>query len=165
MKKKSKYMKPKLELTSSLLARRTFKINGHTIEAGKPFDWKRLSIGWRRVVQLHDARFIVIAEVIEEKAPEAPKAPVIPPVEDIPPAPPEEKTPPPPKQETAEVAPETPASEEDTVYAPEVPSVVIDAVVHHRGGGWYDVLKNGIAVNEKPIRKDEAESLASSVKL
>lgn len=31
--------------------------------------------------------------------------------------------------------------------------------VHHRGYGWYDVLgANGVAVNEAPLRKAEAEA-------
>jgi hypothetical protein len=32
--------------------------------------------------------------------------------------------------------------------------------VVHKGGGWYDVLKGGEALNEKPLRKDEAQAQA-----
>jgi hypothetical protein len=36
------------------------------------------------------------------------------------------------------------------------------ASVMHKGGGWYDVLRDGMAVNDKPLRKDEADALANS---
>lgn len=174
MKKKSKYMKPKLAMSSKLKARRQFKINGHIIEGGQPFDWQRLSIGWRRVVQLYEARIIVIDEQKDAPAaPEAkepvvtPAAPIISPIVEIPPTPPEAPIALPVEQ-TTEGGNEQ--SEETTDVPPAPPEAVIetelvvnDIIVHHRGGGWYDVLKNGIAVNEKPIRKDEAELLASHI--
>lgn len=181
MKKKSKYMKPKLEMSSRLKARRQFKINGHIIEGGQPFDWRRLSIGWRRVVQLYEARIIVIDE--QKEAPAAPEAkepvvtqaaPIIPPIVETPPAPPETPIAPPVEQtteggneqpeETPDVPPAPPEVSKTPEAVTETEPVVNDITVHHRGGGWYDVLKNGTAVNEKPIRKDDAEILAASLK-
>lgn len=35
------------------------------------------------------------------------------------------------------------------------------AEVHHKGGGWYDVLRGGKAINERPLRKEEAEALVN----
>lgn len=48
---------------------------------------------------------------------------------------------------------------EDTWEEEQTPSQSDDAPrLHHRGGGWYDVLVNGEAVNEEPLQgKDYAE--------
>jgi len=36
--------------------------------------------------------------------------------------------------------------------------------VHHRGGGWYDVLVDGEPANESGLRKDDAEAMAAELK-
>jgi hypothetical protein len=65
--------------------------------------------------------------------------------------------------ETAVVKPETAETEtEEDEGTGDAPGSEPQITVHHKGGGWYDVLRDGEAINEKPLRKDEAEILADS---
>lgn len=41
------------------------------------------------------------------------------------------------------------------------PGTESEVLVHHKGGGWYDVLRGGKAINERPLRKEEAEALVN----
>jgi hypothetical protein len=74
------------------------------------------------------------------------------------------ETPAPPVEEEAEAELEEEESEVPAVPpVPPVPPTAPKAVdIVHSGGGWYDVLVNGEKVNEKSLRKDEAEELAEA---
>jgi len=57
------------------------------------------------------------------------------------------------------------AAEVTAVKEEAAPPVPVEYTLKHRGGGWYDVLDdNGKQVNEKAVKKEEAEKLISSLK-
>lgn len=61
--------------------------------------------------------------------------------------------------ETAPVPPIAPTVPQvPSVSSPQVPSIEVEAI----GGGWYNVLVDGVKVNEKSLRKSEADALAGS---
>jgi hypothetical protein len=177
-----------------LRARKAFKINGRPVSAGSPFDWTRMSVSWRRVRILYEGGFVVArgddaktslvfsdveqlyldeltpgeraefdALSVEDQAmalqklidgghgggqDDLPKEATDASKEDADAATTEAAT-----TEQAEPA-------ETTEDAPAVKTVE----VHHRGGGWYDVLVDGEPANESGLRKDDAEAMAAELK-
>ena len=117
-----------------LEVRKTLKINGRTLAPGMPFDWRRMSVAWYRTRQLYEGGFIIARN--DGLA----TSPVL--------------------------------SDLEQAYIDELPLEGTPSEssrqqnsteVIHLGGGWYDVLVNGNAINEVKMRKAEAEAFAATV--
>lgn len=70
---KSRLRRGTLDLTKKLVARRPFRFAGKDYAAGDQFLWRKLGVAERQVGILFDAGKL---EMVEDKKPEAPKAPV-----------------------------------------------------------------------------------------
>jgi hypothetical protein len=56
----------------SFVARKTFRFHGRTFARGAEFPWKRLSCSARKLFQLYDNGFLVLASELEPQAEPAP---------------------------------------------------------------------------------------------
>lgn len=169
-----------------LEARKAFKINGRPIKPGDPFDWRRMSVSWHRARILYEGGFVVVREddsqtslvlsdleqmYIDELSQEEQEAFFAMGIEDQiaeldrlmndqePPQTPEGDGQP----DGQEGTDEQPSGESDGQSEPDEPSepaTPSTAEVVHQGGGWYDVMADGKAINESKLRKADAEKLA-----
>lgn len=164
-----------------LEARKAFKINGRPIKPGDPFDWRRMSVSWHRARILYEGGFVVVREddsqtslvlsdleqmYIDELSQEEREAFFAMGIEDqiaeldrlM-----NGQEPPQTEEGGQEDADEQPSGESDGQSEPDEPSepaAPSTAEVVHQGGGWYDVMVGGKAINESKLRKADAEKLA-----
>lgn len=164
-----------LTRTTRLFARRVINLgSGVRLLPGQELITNRLALSWRRITQLYEQR-----RVLSEADPyfeEVMRGPGLKNNHDfakawlegsfVPDA--ELDYEPEPDTELGNEPDETVATEpENTEIGTKEDEGTNDAsepksrnTLHHKGGGWYDVLKDGKAVNKRPLRKEEAEVYA-----
>ena len=67
----AKYTKQVFDPTKPLVARKTFKANGHIFKADTPFDWQRMALSQRKVGVFFDSGYLM--HPVEKKKTEEPK--------------------------------------------------------------------------------------------
>lgn len=153
-----------------LFCRRVVNLGGRKLQPGQELITTPIGPGalsWRRIHQLYEQRRVIsesdpyfeelmqgpglqnnpefakewLEGGVEEAAEQKVQAPVI-------------ETAPVPAAEPAPSAPPAPPA------VPQAPTATVEIV--SLGGGWYDVIVNGEKINDKSLRKVEAEALVES---